>query len=40
MDAHLKDFKYIELTEKTIKALYKVYNTLGCTDYLMLKSEE
>ena len=40
MDANLKEFKHIELTEKIIKAFYQVYNTLGCTDYLMLKSEE
>jgi len=29
MNADGQDFKYTELTEKIIKALYKVYNTLG-----------
>ncbi len=29
MDADLQDYKHSELTEKLIKAFYKVYNTLG-----------
>ena len=29
MNTDLEDFKYKELTEKIIKAFYKVYNTLG-----------
>ena len=29
MNADLQDYKHSELTEKIIKAFYKVYNTLG-----------
>lgn len=29
MKDDLQDYKYSELTEKIIKAFYKVYNTLG-----------
>ena len=29
MNAELQDYKHSELTEKIIKAFYKVYNTLG-----------
>ncbi|MBU1545129.1 MAG: GxxExxY protein, partial [Proteobacteria bacterium] len=29
MNADFQDFKHVELTEKIIKAFYKVYNALG-----------